>query len=141
MMPKPMLARHTDSALLLLRLSVGATFIVHGMMKWATFEVPPTSMIDIVIKALAILEPLAGAMLIIGMAVDVAAIGLAVVMLGAIATKFGQGGGFIGKNAWEFECVLLAASVILASLGPGAWSFDAFCSHEDRHWWQFWKRR
>jgi uncharacterized membrane protein YphA (DoxX/SURF4 family) len=93
MMPKPMLARHTDSALLLLRLSVGATFIVHGMMKWATFEVPPTSMIDIVIKALAILEPLAGAMLIIGMAVDVAAIGLAVVMLGAIATKFGQGGG------------------------------------------------
>lgn len=140
MMPKPLLARHTDSLLFVLRLSLGATFIVHGMMKWATFEVPPASLPDMVMKALAIIEPLAGAMLIVGMAVDVASITLAVVMLGAIATKFGQGGGFIGKNAWEFEFLLLAANMVVAAIGPGKWSFDATCAHEDRHWWQFWKR-
>ncbi len=140
MMPKPPLARYTDWTLLLLRLSVGATFVAHGMMKWGNFGTPSTDAMSFIMKVLAVVEPIAGAMLIIGMAVEVAGTALVIVMLGAIWTKFSGGGGFVGKGAWEFDLLLLSANAVLLSVGCGKYSLDAACARNERHWWQFWKR-
>jgi putative oxidoreductase len=140
MMPKPPLHKHADWILLLLRLSMGATFIAHGVMKWAMFDAPAATPLAMLMKILAVAEPIAGAMLLVGMAMEVSATATALVMLGAIWTKFAGGGGFVGKNAWEFEFLLLVGSLVLLAFGPGMWSLDAACSHEEKHWWQFWKR-
>ncbi len=139
MMPKPPLARYADWTLLLLRVSVGATFIGHGMMKWGMFNAPSGDMMAMIMKILAIVEPIAGVMLICGVALEVAATALVVAMAGAIASKFSAGGGFIGKGAWEFEMLLLLCNVVLLSTGPGRFSLDAVLTREERHWWQFWK--
>jgi putative oxidoreductase len=140
MMPKPPLARYADWTLLLLRVSVGATFIGHGMMKWGMLNAPAGDAMSLIMKILAIVEPITGVMVICGVAVEVAAVALVVAMAGAVASKFSAGGGFIGKNAWEFEMLLLLCNLVLLSTGPGRFSLDAVLTREERHWWQFWKK-
>lgn len=139
-MPKPPLAAYTDWTLLFLRVSVGATFIAHGMMKWGSFNAPATDSMSVIMKILAIIEPLAGSLLIVGIVPDVAAVVLAIVMIGAVVTKFTAGGGFTGKGSWEFDLLLLVSNLVVLSVGTGRLSVDAACAREDRHWWQFWKR-
>ncbi len=45
---RPPLARSADWTLLLLRASIGATFIAHGLMKWKTFAAPADTMMGMV---------------------------------------------------------------------------------------------
>jgi putative oxidoreductase len=122
------LSNYNDWTFFVLRLIVGAVFIYHGHQKWGMFAAAPEQMSPTMLsifRLLAIAEPLAGLALIIGMGTRAAAIGLALVMLSAIYFKAVlNGGGFAGQGGFEFDLVLLGASLVLATYGAGKVSLD-----------------
>ena len=140
MFPRPPLGRYNDWMLLLLRISLGSTFIVHGLMKWKGFDVPPENIMDVVIKLLAVVEPIGGAMVIIGVGFELALFVFAIVMVGALYTKMMLGAVFVGRISWEFELLLLTTCLAFLSIGPGKFALDSLCIDEPKRWWQFWKR-
>jgi uncharacterized membrane protein YphA (DoxX/SURF4 family) len=109
-------SKNRDHALLLLRLVIAAIFINHGLMKMGSLSAPVDGVMNVIMKVLAIVEPLAGIALIIGMWTEVAATVLAVIMIGALYVKL-SGGSSLGKV--EFEALLLVASLLLSTTGPG----------------------
>lgn len=120
------LSRYGDWAMLALRVILGAIFIGHGMMKFGSFERPAEGM-NIVMMILAVAEPLGGAALILGALTRWAALGLSIVMLGAIYIKqFVRGGAFMGAEAsWEFDAAILGGLLVLLCYGAGRLSADA----------------
>lgn len=119
-----------DAALLFARLAIGAIFIYHGYSKWQ-MEDPSTIM-----TILKFAEPLGGAALILGVLTRLAAIGLSVIMLGAIymkASGFGQGtldlaGTFADGGKWEFDLAVLASCLMLVAMGSGKIAIDSVLS-------------
>ena len=120
------LSKYKDVAHLVLRLPIAAAFLYHGTMKFGFLQgSAPEGMSDtlvMIFKFLAIAEPLAGIALLIGLLTQVAAAGVALVMVCAIYFK-ASGGFDFGKV--ELEIILLAASVALVIEGAGAYSLDA----------------
>ena len=120
----PSLRKHSDCALLLLRLALGAVFIYQGIMKWS-MEDPNT-----VMTILKFAEPLGGIALILGVLTQLAGLGLAIIMLGAIynkATGFGQASFdlFGTFGSWEFDMMNLVVALALVVYGAGRYSLDA----------------
>jgi putative oxidoreductase len=123
------LHRHSDWGLLVLRLVIGAIFLYHGMMKWQMSDLSP------IMTILKYAEPLGGLALVLGALTQLAALGLAIIMLGAIymkASGFGQqaldfAGSFApqGGTGWEFDLIILAGCVMLLIMGAGSMSLDA----------------
>lgn len=121
------LSRHSDWALLILRLVIGAIFLYHGIGKWAMEDA------NTIMTILKFAEPLGGLALILGALTQLAAIGLSIIMLGAIymkATGFGQGafdllGTFGEGGKWEFDLMILAGCIMLIVMGAGRLSLDA----------------
>lgn len=115
---------HTDLGLLLLRLSVGAVFIYHGLLKWGFFSGGSIALpSDPLMATLSIVEPILGLLLVLGVFTPLAALGLAVIMIGAISFKLtGQFPDSTSFRAWEFDLVLFAANVILLTQGAGRFS-------------------
>lgn len=122
-----MLGRHRNLALLLVRLSLGATFLIHGYMKVQMWQADPAAMTT-TFKILAIAEPLGGLAVLLGVLTRYAALGLAIIMLGAIYMKivvWGGGiAGFTAQGGWEFDLSLLASSAVLLAYGPGRHALD-----------------
>ncbi len=120
----PALNRHTDWGILLLRLAVGSVFIYHGVMKWGMASD------DTVMNILKYAEPIGGIAIILGVLTQLAAAGLAIIMVGAIyakATGFYQApfdlfGTF---GSWEFDMMNLASVIVLFLTGAGVFSLDA----------------
>lgn len=123
---------YPDIGLLALRLAVGFVFLYHGLKKrgmWKMQASPqmPAGMLNMM-RLLSIAEPLGGIAMIVGFLTPFAAAGFIIIMLGAIYHKiknwkvsfFAQ-----DKTGWEFDFVLLAASIALLLLGPGSFSVDA----------------
>lgn len=113
-------------ALLLLRVAVGATFIGHGRMKMAAWKSKEKKPMDGMMKFLSVVEPLGGLALVLGFLTPWAGLGLALIMVGALYYQV-----FVWKKAfsalpagWEFDAVLLTASVALIAFGAGAYSVD-----------------
>lgn len=114
---------------LVLRVVIGAIFIIHGkakigMWKASPSEQMPASMLNIM-KALSVVETLGGILLILGfwgqasllgVLSQLSAIALAVVMLGAIYFKIKKWNTPFttqSSTGWEFDLVLLAGLVSL----------------------------
>lgn len=116
--------------LFILRIGLGYIFIYHGVQKFSFYKTEPSeqmpkSMISLM-RFLAIVEPLGGIGVIIGFLTQYAALGLAIIMAGAINMKANQmKKKFSGDGGWEFDFVLLFMSVALFLAGPGAISIDA----------------
>ena len=119
----------TSIAELALRLAVGTVFLVHGVQKQAFWKMQPSEQLPSgmikVLRFLSIVEPLGGVAMLTGFLTRPAAIGLSIIMVGAINLKARQmKKGFTGDGGWELDFVVLAANVALLLLGAGAWSLD-----------------
>lgn len=127
-----MLGRHRNLALLLVRISLGATFIIHGYMKVQMWQADPAAMTT-TFKILAIAEPLGGIAVLLGILTRYAALGLAIIMLGAIYMKIMTWGmGFAAQGGWEFDLALLSLTSVLLCYGPGKYSLDLMMGWDRR---------
>ena len=127
------LANHTDLGVLALRLTVGVIFLVHGFGKFSVWGAVPSEQISAnmiyLMKFLSVAETLGAIALIFGFLTNLAALGLSLIMLGAIlwfkmqVLKIG----FVGHNGtgWEFDLSLLAINIFLFLRGAGKYSVDA----------------
>lgn len=129
------LHQYSDYGLLVLRIALGVIFLVHGTMKWAMWKMQPSAqmsggMIN-VMKFLSIVEPLGAIAILAGFLTQFAALGLAIIMLGAIYMKitawkfpfFSQ-----TNTGWEFDFMNLAGLIMLILAGGGAYALDQYVS-------------
>ena len=121
----PQLAQFTDIALLLLRLMVGIVFITSG---YKHLKDPATRSKDIGMSKsftmfLGAAELAGGLGVISGVLAQLAAIGLILVMLGAIQKKiFTWHTGFWGKsgtNGWSYDTMLVLMNLVIVTTGGG----------------------
>ncbi len=118
-----------DWALLALRLGVGITFLVHGLQKRAMWKAQPSAQMPAsllgVLRLLSVAEPLGGLAVLTGFLSQLAAAGLAIVMMGAIRLKVAVlHKRFTGDGGWELDFILLAAAIALFILGAGQLALD-----------------
>src|SRR5229473_5066301 len=121
----PQLARFTDFGFLLLRLMVGVVFITSG---WNHLKDPEARAKSIgTSKGFAIFlgaaEILGSLGVIFGVLTQLAALGLILLMLGAIQKKiFVWRAGFWGKsgtNGWSYDVMLVVMNLVIVTTGGG----------------------
>lgn len=122
----PQLSQFTDIALLLMRLMVGAVFLTSG---WNHLRNPEARSKDIGMSKgftifLGAAEFAGGLGVIFGVLTQLAAIGLILVMLGAIQKKIFQWHtGFWGKsgtNGWSYDAMMIVMNLVIATTGGGS---------------------
>jgi len=121
----------SDVALLLLRIGLGTVFIVHGTAKRRLWKVQPSPQLPVgllrTLRLLSIAEPAGGLAVLVGFLTQPAALGLALVMLGALRFLIVDAHrAFTTETAagWEFELVLLFVALALAVMGGGGFALD-----------------
>ena len=122
----PQLTQFTDLALLLVRLMVGIIFMASG---WKHVRDPDARSKDIGMSKgftmfLGVAE-LAGSLgVITGVLAQLAAIGLILIMLGAIQKKMvvWHSGfwGSSGTNGWSYDTMLVVMNLVIATTGGGS---------------------
>ncbi|MGW5682746.1 DoxX family protein [Nonomuraea sp. NPDC003754] len=119
--------------LLLARLAIGVTFLLHGWAKFtsigisgvsAMFEQAGVPLPALAAPAVALLEVAGGVALIAGAALPVVGALLALDMVGAIVFVHLPNGFFADKGGIELPLVLGAACLALAFTGGGALAAD-----------------
>lgn len=120
-----------DIALFILRVGVAAVFMVHGMWKIEngkqmaeSMEMPGSGWF---FSALGVAEFFGSLALLSGFLTQIAAAGLAIIMLGAIYLKaFKWNVKFTAhdKTGWEFDLVMLTSCVAIFILGAGKIALD-----------------
>jgi putative oxidoreductase len=128
----PANVRQVNLALALVRIVTGIVFAAHGYQKLFIFGLDGATgaFTQMGIPAPGITAPLVtilelggGIALIVGLLTRLAALGLAINMLGAILLVRLEGG-FFSPNGAEFEIVLFVACLALVVGGAGALSVD-----------------
>jgi putative oxidoreductase len=126
-----------DYAALLARLSLGAMFIAHALLKLVVFTLPgtvqffqsvglPGGLAYVTIAA----ELVGGALLVAGVRSRVVALALIPVLAGAAWVHAGNGWVFSAPNGgWEYPVFLIVIAVIVALLGDGRFAVRA--AHPD----------
>jgi putative oxidoreductase len=115
-----------DVGLLLLRIALGIIFIYHAMPKLK-------GKMGAFMLFIGIAEILGGIAVLCGFLTEPAAIGIAVIMLGAIYKKIFEWKtpfSSMEKTGWEYDMILLAAALALLFTGAGNYSVDALLG-----WW------
>jgi putative oxidoreductase len=119
-------------ASLFLRVSTGLVFLMHGWQKLemgvpgvsgflASLGFPAPDAFAVILIAA---EVGGGALLILGAFTHWAAKILSFVALVALVTVHAKNGFFLSTGGYEFILLLLAASIAVMVMGPGAWSVD-----------------
>jgi putative oxidoreductase len=123
-MQLPWLLQFSDAALLFLRLVVGLVFITSG---WRHARDPVTRAKSIGMspgftRLLGIAELAGGMGVALGVLTQIAALGLILIMLGAIQRKiFVWKTGFWGKatDGWHYDLLFVAMCLVIATTGGG----------------------
>ena len=122
-----------DLALLIARVGLGVIFIAHGWQKLVTNGVEGTAgffdSVGVPLPTLSawfatLVELVGGGLLVLGLAVPVAGLLLAVDMVGAWLFVHRGSGVFVTENGWELVLALGVASLVLAAVGAGKYSVD-----------------
>jgi putative oxidoreductase len=136
--------------LLLLRVVVGGTMFAHGAQKlfgWfggggirgtAGFLGNLGFRAPLVMAVLAALAETSGLLFAAGFLTPLAALGITVVMLNAIATVHWPKGFFNSNGGFEFNLTLIAVAVAVAATGPGRFAVDRAIGWDDNisgAWW------
>lgn len=125
--------RQREIGLTILRVVVGAIFVAHGVQKFFLLGIPAIAggfaqagipMPSLMAPFIALVELLGGLALVAGFLSRPAALGIAFNMLGAMFLVHLPGGFFLPSGI-EYTLALLAASVAIILMGPGAFSLDA----------------
>ena len=126
-----------DIGLLILRVFIGWIFIYHSWSKLTNSKGMAAGMgkpqMAGAMKFLGLVEIIGGIALILGFLTELAALGLVVVMLGAIymkSSKWKTPFSTMKGTGWEFDFVILGAALAIAFIGAGLISLDAFLD-----WW------
>jgi putative oxidoreductase len=125
-------AKHSDAALLFLRVATGLVFFMHGWQKWeggltgvtaflTSLQFPMPALFAVLLVGT---EVVGGAALILGAFTRLAAKFTAIVAFVALLTVHVGKGFFIQNGGYEFILLLLAASLMILVVGPGSWSAD-----------------
>jgi putative oxidoreductase len=120
-----------DYAALVLRLALGAMFLIHGLMKLVVFTLPGTaSFFESVgfpgwtAYIVAPAEALAGLALIVGFQSRWVALAGIPILLGSLAVHAGNGWVFSNpKGGWEYPAYLVVTVAVVALLGGGRIAF------------------
>ena len=111
-----------DIAQIGMRASIGIIFIVHGFGKFgnpgfgdwiSSMGIPAEMQIPI-----ALAEFIPGILLLIGVLTRISASIISIIMLGAIFLVKGASS-LTGEHGYEFDLILLAASLVVIVAGPG----------------------
>ncbi|MBF9036208.1 DoxX family membrane protein [Rhodobacterales bacterium HKCCE2091] len=121
---------NADIAAALLRISAGALFLAHGLLKVNVFTIPGTvgyfeSLgLPGALAYLTILAEIAGGLaLIAGVATRIVAVALIPVLIGATWVHAGNGWLFSAEGGgWEFTVFWIVVQVAIAFLGAGAYA-------------------
>ena len=121
-----------DAGLLVLRVVVGATFLVHGLDKlidlgstesyFASLGIPAPALMA---PFVAITETLGGGLLLVGLTTRLVGVALAGDMLVAFLTEHIGNGFFVAEGGGELVLVLGGASLALVLTGAGRFSVDS----------------
>jgi putative oxidoreductase len=123
-MQLPWLHQFSDTALLLMRLLVGLVFVTSG---WSHVKDPVTRGKSIgispgITRLLGLAEMAGGLGVAFGVLTQLAALGLILVMLGAIQKKiFVWQTGFWGKHSdgWHYDLLFVVMNLVIATTGGG----------------------
>src|SRR5918911_1568781 len=136
--------------LLLLRVVVGGTMAAHGVQKlFGWFDGPGLGGVQKMLGSFGFRWPVlmalglaltecAGLLFAAGFLTPFAALGIAVVMLNAIALVHFKNGFWAGKGGYEFNLVLLTVAGGVSATGPGRFSIDRALHWDDNLsglWW------
>jgi putative oxidoreductase len=136
--------------LLLLRVVVGGTMAGHGAQKllgW--FDGPGLDGVKKMLGSFGFRWPAlmalglaltecSGLLFAFGFLTPLVALGIAVVMLNAVALVHFKNGFWAGKGGYEFNLVLLTVAVAVSATGPGRFSIDRALGWDDNLsglWW------
>jgi putative oxidoreductase len=115
-----------DLALLVLRLALAAVLLYHGLPKIMNFGATVGAFQSMNLPApsvtagfAVIAEVIGGILILIGIAVDIAALLVIIEMLGAIALVHWANGFDFTKGGWEHPFTVLSMALALALAGPG----------------------
>lgn len=119
------LLQYNDVGLLLLRITIAIIFIYHGLPKLSKAQAMSAmmGMPAPMIFMLGMVEILASLGIAFGVFTQVSALLLAIIMVGAIGTKkmkWGVPFSAMDKIGWEFDLILLFASIAILLGGGGS---------------------
>jgi len=115
-------APNYDLALLVLRLALGIVFLAHGPIKFVKTKelAKQLGLHEISVRAIGTLEVVGAILILLGLASQIGAALLVIVMMGAIYFKSAKWEkGFTGEGGWELEFILLAAALAIVLSGAG----------------------
>lgn len=125
---KRLLPTHNELAWLLVRIGAGAGFLMHGIAKLQHMEgtvgfFGTLGFAPFFAWLVAITETAGGAMLILGLGMEIVGVLLAIIML-VVILKVKWSKGYSGMGGFELEAGYLAMVLAIALHSPGKWTLD-----------------